>query len=190
MKYSLNKMMALDIYLSSLSKSEYAEVMAKTKRSTVSLVTPLLSWDAYSEGYFNTLQAGDKQQDILKVKSYAHKMNWQNNLDAIFEKEVFEAIVITDINQNIIWVNKGFSKMTGYTKAEVLKKKPNLLQGTETSNEVKRNIKQQLKNNLPFKEVITNYKKSGEAYTCEVKIFPLHTNDNKTHFMALERQVS
>lgn len=182
-------MKGLDIYLSSLSRSEYAAVSKKIS-ATSQAITPLMSWDVHSEGYFRGLQEAERTQDIAKVKSYAETLGWQDNIDSIFEKEVFEAIIITDLSQNILWVNNGFSKMTGYTKADVLNKTPNLLQGVQTSNEVKQKIKSKLKGNLPFKEVITNYKKNGEVYDCEVKIFPLYSNDNKTHFIALERQVS
>ncbi|WP_406683137.1 PAS domain-containing protein [Seonamhaeicola sp. MEBiC1930] len=189
MKHNLNNMKGLDIYLSSLSKDDYDAISSKITYPS-HVITPLMSWDIHSEGYFKGLMAADRAQDIVKVKSYAKKLNWQGNIDDIFDKEVFEAIIITDLCQRIVWVNSGFSKMTGYSKFEVLTKKPNLLQGAETSIEVKQNIKSQLKGDLPFKDVITNYKKNGESYECEVKIFPLYSNDNKTHFIALERRVS
>ncbi|TYA92223.1 PAS domain-containing protein [Seonamhaeicola marinus] len=188
MKYNLSKMMGLDIYLSSLNKEEYEAVSSKIAYRG-NLIMPLMSWDIHSEGYFKGLEDSDRTQDIIKVKSYAQTYSWQENIEAIFDKEVFEAIVITDLNQKIVWVNRGFSKMTGYSKNEVLNKKPSLLQGAKTSKVIKQKIKSNLKGSLPFREVITNYRKNGESYDCEVKIFPLYSKNTKTHFIALERQV-
>lgn len=189
MKYNLHNMMALDLYLSSLSKSDY-DLVSKQITDNSRIKTPLLSWDIYNESYINTLENAQRQQDIVKVKSLAKKMNWDNNIDSIFKDEAFEAIIITDLDQNIVWVNKGFTKMTGYTKVETLNKTPRFLQGAETSVEIKQKIKKQLNANLPFKEVVRNYKKDGEPYICEVKFFMLDNDYNKTHFMALERRVS
>ncbi|GGD23694.1 PAS domain-containing protein [Hyunsoonleella pacifica] len=189
MKHNLYNMMCLDIYLSSLSKSDY-EAVSKTISNTSRIMVPLTSWDIYSQGYHETLNEAERLEDIKKVKAYAEKLNWQNNIDFIFEKTAFEAILITDLNQNIVWVNKGFTKMTGYLKNEVLNKTPRVLQGLKTTDDSRRKIKEKLTLNLPFTEVITNHKKDGTPYKCEVKIFPLHSNTGKTHFIALERQVA
>lgn len=180
--------MGLDIYLSSLSKKEYEHVSAKI-RNTSRIMTPLKSWDIYSQGYFDNLLEAERHQDIIKVKSYADLLNWQDDIDAIFKGETYEAIIITDLSQKIVWVNKGFSKMTGYLKKEVLNKTPKILQGGDTSINSKKNIRTKLSGHTPFKEIITNYKKDGTPYDCEVKIFPIRSNSNKTHFIALERQV-
>lgn len=189
MKYNLNKMMGLDMYLSSLSKSEYISVSKKIRNDS-RIITPLTSWDIYSEGYKTKLREAERSQDVKRVKAYADTLNWENNIESLFEDETFEALILTDINQNIIWVNKGFTKMTGYAKREVISKKPNILQGQETSVDSKKNIKQQLEKGKPFTEVITNYKKDGKPYRCEVKIFSLKTGKHKTHYLALERQVN
>lgn len=189
MKYNLCNMMGLDIYLSSLTKSEYEAVSGEIC-GTSRVNTPLLCWDIYSQSYIDTLSELERIQDISQVKSYAKKFEWNNAIDSIFKNELFQAIIITDLNQKIVWVNKGFSKMTGYTKTEVLHKTPKILQGAETSISSRQNIRKKIALNAPFKEIITNYKKSGESYECEVKIFPLHSsNDKNTHFIALERKV-
>nr|WP_321233093.1 PAS domain-containing protein [uncultured Psychroserpens sp.] len=187
MKHNLSNMMALDIYLSSLSETEYDKISHHIRNESARL--PLLSWDIYSENYMGKLKTAKREQDLLKVKQMANQLDWQNDMNDIFDQQRFEAIVITDINQNIIWINDGFTTMTGYSKKEVLHKTPRFLQGPKTSDETKQNISVKLKNDKPFTEVITNYKKDGNSYKCEVKIFPLF-NKETTHFIALERQVS
>lgn len=150
---------------------------------------PLLCWDIYSQHYFSMLKDSKREQELIKIKSLAKKLNWKNDINALFENENFEAIVITDVQQSILWVNKGFTDMTGYSKNYALNKTPKFLQGEETSAKSIKKIRTQLDANKPFRAIITNYKKDKSPYKCEVKIFPLFSNNEITHFLALERKV-
>jgi len=183
---NINNMMALDLYASSLSKSNFERLYPKINHNAI---LPLMSWDLFAEANFKRLSVAKQSQDIVNVKHLADQFHWDNNLDTIFDDAQFEAILITDLQQKILWVNKGFSKMTGFSKREALDKTPQFLQGPETLPTSKQSIKKQLNANSPFKEVIVNYKKNGTPYKCEVNIFPLYKNGYKTHFMALEREV-
>lgn len=187
MKYNLFNMMALDIFLSSVSKRKFEEMYSEIQGDIFAI--PLMSWDIYSSANSEKLLEAERLQDITKVKLLASKFKWENNIDSIFENEQFEAILITDINQEILWVNNGFSNMTGFSKTEALGNTPRFLQGPKTSVMRRQSIRKKLSANLPFKEVIVNHKKDGTSYECEVKIFPLNKNDNKTHYIALERKV-
>ena len=112
----------------------------------------------------------------------------EKRFNSEFSKNDYEALIITDKNQNIIWVNDGFSKMTGYPKKEALNKTPKFLQGEKTSAETKKKIWQNILLDKPFKEVIINYKKDQTPYKCEVKILPLY-NKQTTHYIAFERKI-
>lgn len=187
MTKKLTGMMGLDIYLSSLKEHELESTDYKMNSKKGSPM-PLLSWDIYSAHYFNQLKEFQRAQDILKVKALGRKLNWKLDINDLFKEERFEAILITDIEQKIIWVNEGFTEMTGYSKSEALQRTPRFLQGPKSSNEAKDRIRQNLSGIAPFTEVIINYKKNRDAYECEVKIFPLF-NEETTHFMALEKRV-
>jgi PAS domain S-box-containing protein len=187
MKNNLADSMCLDIYLSNLSKKEYKNVsenltIVEHKRM------PLLSWDIFSNIFHQNMFETIKQLDLQQVLSFAKKFEWNNDLKQAFEENDYEALIITDAKQNIIWVNKGFTTMTGYTKKEAINRTPRFLQGENTSLKAKKNIKQQLKSNTPFKEVIINHKKDNSSYKCEVKIYPLY-NKETTHYIAFEKQV-
>lgn len=189
MKHALNKMLALDLFLSTLNETDYKATMHNIQPD-LAVSVPLISWDIISQQRGIHLNAIERTQDINKVKDLAKKLHWENNIDAIFKEELFEAIVITDLQQRIVWVNKGFTAMTGYSKLEALNKTPKFLQGPETDVKTKQSINKQLQKCKPFKEVVTNYKKNGTTYKCEIKIFPLKTYTEETHFVALERKVS
>ena len=179
--------MALDVYLTSLNQDDYS-VVCDTIDVRCSDHMPILSWDFHSMYFNSQLQKAKRQQDILKIVHLAKKFHWQNDIQSIFKGNLFEALLLTNDQQHIVWVNDGFTDMTGYLKKDVINKTPRILQGQQTSNTSKARIRKKLTANMPFTEVITNYKKDGLAYTCEVKIFPLKT-DKTTHYLALERQV-
>jgi len=151
-------MMSLDIFLSSVSKNKFEEIYSKIDSNILAI--PLMSWDIYSSANSERLLQAERLQDIIKVKSLASKFKWKNNIDSIFEKEQFEAILVTDINQEILWVNNGFSNMTGFSKTEALGNTPRFLQGVKTSIKSRDGIRKKLKKDLPFKEVIINHKKN------------------------------
>lgn len=185
MKNDLSQMMSLDIYLSTLSNKEYYKIRPLIGSQKFQ-IAPLLSWDIYSEDYFIKVKALRREQDILKVKEMGNKLGWKNNINAIFEKQHFEALVITDLEQKILWVNDGFTEMTGYSKNDAINNTPKFLQGPDTCSNAKKRMKTKLNGCAPFTEVLVNYRKDGTPYTCEVKIVPLFDH-NTTHFLALEK---
>ena len=187
MHYNLYNMMSLDLYTSSLNKREFDRLHSKISHNTI---LPLMSWDLFAEANFKRLSVAKQSQDISNVKHLAVKFDWDNNIDTIFDNQKFEAILITDAEQKILWVNDGFSDMTGFSKKEALYRTPQFLQGPNTLNQSRQSIRKKLSSNLPFKEVITNHKKNGMSYKCEVSIFPLYNNGIRTHFIALEREVA
>ena len=151
-------------------------------------VMPLLSWDFYMHFYFRNLKKSEKNSEIEKVNQLAKKFNWKNDFYALMGDYDYEAVVITDMSQKIIWVNDGFTEMTGYSKNFAIDKRPSFLQGEATSEEIKAKIRESIQLDKPFKQVIINYKKDRTPYKCEVQIIPLF-GETTTHYMALERQV-
>lgn len=150
---------------------------------------PLLSWDIYIQQYFKSLRHFEKQTELADLINLSKKFRWETDLNSMINDNDYEAIVVTDKDQNIIYVNSGFTEMTGYSKKFALKKKPSFLQGKATSEKTKEQIRKHLKEDIPFKEVLINYKKDKTPYKCEVQIIPLF-GKNTTHYIALERQVS
>lgn len=187
MKNNLANAICLDVYLSNLSEKEYH--LANQNISFLEKKQmPLKSWDIFMNTFHENMASTIKKIDLQQVLSFAEQFNWKNNLEQAFHENDYEALIITDSNQNIIWVNKGFSSMTGYSKKEALNRTPRFLQGENTSKEQRKNIRENLKKNTPFKQVIVNHKKDKSSYKCEVKIYPLY-NKETTHYIAFEKQI-
>ena len=187
MKNNFNDMASLDIYLSNTMHEKNLEKKPKIQAPTYKSM-PLMSWDIHMENYHNMLAKAIKNTEIQKVTAFAKKHKWQNDLDLVFAAHEYEALIITDINQNIIWVNEGFTSMTGYSQKFAINKNPRFLQGEQTSLEAKNRIREKIKLQKPFTEIIVNHKKDKTTYKCEVNIIPLY-NKETTHYIALEKLV-
>lgn len=83
---------------------------------------------------------------------------------AIFFDNSNEGIVITDANSNIISVNKAFSRITGYSKEEVLGKNPSILNSGIHDKKFFDEMKESLKKNSKWKGEIWNKRKNSEIY--------------------------
>lgn len=188
MKNDLSKMMCLDLYLSALSKKEYNRIKPLLEPPE-NFPMPLMSWDISGQEYQRKIQKAQKENDLKKLLLFAEKYNWSNSLSEILQDRNYEALVLTDASQKIVWVNKGFSEMTGYSANFAINRSPSFLSGPETSTVTRQNIAKKIQAGSPFKEVIINYRKNKEKYNCELNIFPLY-RENITHYLALERQVS
>ena len=188
MKNNLSDMMGLDMYLASLSKPELGKIQKYLKPSK-KLVPPLLCWDIWYPHYQEMLNKAKIDSDLKALRKYSKKLNWRFDLDKTLNAFPYEALVLTDETKTILWVNNGFSEMTGYSKSKAINRSPSFLQGEKTSEKAKERLSQKIRLQKPFKEEIINYRKNGEIYNCEIRIFSL-AGDNSLHFLALEREVA
>ena len=106
-----------------------------------------------------------------------------------------DAVVITTADlvngPEIIYVNKAFTRMTGYEEHEVIGNTPRMLQGPETDPDVLSRLKRNLKNGRPFKGELLNYTKDGDPYWLEISIVPIRDDTGTvTHFTAIERNIT
>lgn len=97
------------------------------------------------------------------------------------------AVILTNQEKRILWVNDDFTKITGYTFREVLGKSPSLLQGPGSDRQAIARIRQRLRDQVAFKDQVLNYRKNGEEYLCRLVIHPVFNNDRQlTNYIAFE----
>lgn len=107
-----------------------------------------------------------------------------------------ESVVITDANlvepgPFIVYVNPGFTRMTGYTIEETLGKSPRFLQGPESERETLNRLKQTLKAGQHFEGELRNYRKDGTLFDVFLKISPIKDHrGNITHFVAMQTDIT
>ncbi|MEQ8707287.1 MAG: helix-turn-helix domain-containing protein [Phaeodactylibacter sp.] len=98
------------------------------------------------------------------------------------------AVILTNAQRRILWVNDDFTHITGYTLPEVMGKSPGkILQGPKTKPEIVHQIRQGLDSELPFQGEVINYRKNGEEYLCKLVIHPVYNEAQAlTNFIAFE----
>ncbi len=102
------------------------------------------------------------------------------------------AVVITGIDGRIEWVNDGFSRISGYSSAEVLGKTPgSVLQGPETDPTTVQHMHERLSAGLGFQVEVINYSKSGQPYWIAIEAQPIHNERGELiNFMAIQSDIS
>ncbi|MGI0483017.1 putative bifunctional diguanylate cyclase/phosphodiesterase [Geminocystis sp. CENA526] len=107
-----------------------------------------------------------------------------------------DSIVITTTELDypgpeIVFVNKAFSKMTGYEPSEIIGKTPRVLQGPNTDRTVFKNLKQLLRNGQVFFGEAINYRKDGKEFYNQWHIEPItNSHGDLTHYLAIQRDVT
>ena len=151
---------------------------------------PLASFDIHLENYQSLVNEFRRNNDISHIKSILND-SWTTELTTKVFQEDYDAIVLTDTNQKILWVSDGFRDMTGYSKKYAVGKKPSFLQGEQTSKSVKSQIREELFYNHTFRGSLLNYRKNGEPYLCQISIFPIYDAKEKLdNFIAFEKEIS
>lgn len=111
-----------------------------------------------------------------------------NSNDAVL---ITEAEPINGVGPRILFVNEAFTRMTGYTAAEVIGKTPRLLQGPDTDRKALDKIRAALENWEPVEVEIINYRKDGTPFWSNFSIVPIA--DEKgwyTHWISVQRNVT
>jgi PAS domain S-box-containing protein len=109
---------------------------------------------------------------------------------------VAESILITDAELDrpgptIVYVNRAFERMTGWSKAEIVGRSPRLFQGASTEHEVFHSLRAILSDGGVWEGRTVNYRRTGEAYWIEWSISPLLDPDRRAaHYVAVQRDVT
>ena len=111
---------------------------------------------------------------------------------ALVARRTTNAVVITDAQRRIRWVNEGFERITGYRADEVIGQSPGALLQTEaTDAHTVLRLREALNAGGSFTGEILNRGKHGKMYWLAVEIQPL-TDENGLliGFMAVEQDVT
>src|ERR1700722_1177635 len=103
------------------------------------------------------------------------------------------AIVITNFDGTIVWVNRAFTAMTGYSEKEVLGKNPRLLKSEEQPESYYATLWSTISSGAVWKGEIVNRRKDGTTYIEEMTIAPVALNVSNSankYFVAITQDIS
>jgi PAS domain S-box-containing protein len=111
-----------------------------------------------------------------------------NTNDAVM---ITEAEPIEDPGPRILYVNEAFTRITGYTLAEVQGKNPRFLQGINTDQEQLKKVRNALENVQAITGEVINYRKNGSEFWNEFSIVPVaDKNGRYTHWISVQRDIT
>ena len=111
---------------------------------------------------------------------------------AIVASRTHSAVVITDADCAVVWVNAGFTRISGYTADEIRGRKPgDLLQGPETDPATVAMMRARLAEGGGFHYEILNYAKGGREYWLDMEVQPILGTDGRVEkYMAVELDIT
>jgi len=144
-----------------------------------------LTWSLTGAWRRAALLARQMTADLRRSEAEATRL-------ALVASHTINGVVITDVDGKVDWVNPGFTRITGYTLAEVRGKKPgHVLQGSDTDRAVVAQMRERLAAQEGFKVELLNYHKSGRSYWVEIEVQPLREATGQlTGFMGLQADIT
>ncbi|MBS1144700.1 MAG: nifL [Proteobacteria bacterium] len=101
------------------------------------------------------------------------------------------AISITDEKANILFANEAFTRVTGYSKEEIVGKNESTLSNHTTPTELYKSMWADLSAQKPWAGKLLNKRKDGELYLAELGISPVVDASGKTtHFVGMHRDIT
>ncbi len=102
-----------------------------------------------------------------------------------------QAIVITDTDGNIEYVNKAFEKTTGYSFDEVKGKNPRILKSGQHTPEFYKKLWDTITSGQSWEDIFTNKKKDGTLYYERSTIFPVKNRDGEIiNYAAVKQDIT
>lgn len=101
------------------------------------------------------------------------------------------AISITDLKANILYVNRAFTQVTGYTEDEVLGKNESILSNHTTPRIAYQALWGRLAQQKSWSGMLLNRRKDDRLYLAELTVAPLLNDEGQTiHYLGMHRDGS
>jgi diguanylate cyclase (GGDEF)-like protein/PAS domain S-box-containing protein len=192
--------------------NKQAEVEYAKARRLAYLLIVLAAIAAVAIAVFTTREAAreiaariDAEKEVSKLNAGLEERVMQRtselreavkhlNLQAAALEAAANAIVITDFHGTIMWVNRAFTTMTGYSKEEILGKNPRILKSGEQPESYYAELWSTISSGKVWKGEIVNRRKDGTTYAEEMTITSVSLEDignpTNTYFIAIKQDIT
>src|ERR1035441_10359415 len=133
--------------------------------------------------------------ELAKCRQTPHAEPYDAGKDGIELAAVInqaaEAIVITDRDGSILYVNPAFTRMTGYGSQEAIGQNPRLLKSGRQDPSFSRTLWETIRAGGVWKGELVNQRKDGTTYTDEMTIAPVRdSRGDIVRYIALKQDVT
>ncbi|MBT8293530.1 MAG: PAS domain S-box protein [Eudoraea sp.] len=145
---------------------------------------------------FNPFSIYGNTYVLVLVNDLSERVQIEKNLD--IKSEALEAaqngIIISDALEEdhpIIYANRAFKKLTGYSESEVLNRNCRFLQKDDNDQRGIKIMDNAIKAGKKCQVRVRNYKKDGTLFWNEVSINPILNQEGKiTHFIGIQHDIT
>ncbi len=116
---------------------------------------------------------------VLRDVTHMRETEFESRLSSMVFKSSAEGIIITDIEGEILAVNPAFTRITGYSSAEVIGKNPRLLNSGIQSRDFYVEFWRALREEGVWQGEVYNRRKNGEIYPEWLNVTTVRGNDGK-----------
>ena len=114
--------------------------------------------------------------------------------ETVFDS-LFDAVMITNTNfestgPKVVYVNKAFERITGWSSAEIKAQGPYELQGPATESAVIDRLKADLEAGRPFSGSTVNYRRDGSPFPMEWSISFFSLSDDDNYYITIQRDTT
>lgn len=100
------------------------------------------------------------------------------------------AISQTDLSENIIFVNRKFCEISGYTSQELLNKNHSIIRHPDVSQEIFEKMHKTIKGGQVWNGILKNLRKDGSFYWVNSEIVPIFDAQNRiTGYISVSKPV-
>jgi len=151
-------------------------------------LVPLRDADLRVSGLVLTLV--DVTERITMTENNRRMLEDQRRLGMAIE-QAYDAVVITDAEATIQYVNPAFERCTGYSREEVIGGKPSLLKSGRHDETFYREMWQTLCAAKVWRGVFVNRRKDGSLFEEKATISPVRNEEGKIiHFVGVKRDTT
>lgn len=157
----------------------------------------------FTQDNSNETIASSSEKELDQTQATAKNKNSNTNIytftpndlaPAVFHQAVEHApvaISITDLQANILYANKAFSKVTGYSSEEVLGKNESILSNHTTPRLAYQALWGRLMQKKPWSGLLVNRRKDDTLYLAELSVSPvMDQNDEVVYYLGMHRDSS
>lgn len=115
----------------------------------------------------------------------------ENAIRSDYDSIIITTLELEEPGPEIVYVNDGFTRMTGYSREEAIGNSPRMLQGEKTDRAVLDKLKKRLKDGQSFFGHTVNYRKDGSEFINQWDIHPLTNNEGEiTHWVSYQHDIT
>jgi len=138
------------------------------------------------------ITVGDDEYHVGTIQDISERKERERELRMFREavEEAGHAVLVTDTDGTIEYVNPAFEEMTGYDRAEAVGRTPAMLSSGEHDEAFYLDLWETILDGEVWEGEITNERKDGERYVIDQTIAPLTEGGTVTGFVAINRDIT